>query len=115
MCGFFSGSVTAPSAWDSSPLLEGNKAPLEAGQVAQFELEEGFYEPNPKAKATLAPQVSVLPSPIPPLRLSLRILSKQDPSLAKVCCSISSFCGACAPLLPSHLLPPKGLLGSWHY
>ena len=107
--------VTAPSAQDGSLSLERSKAPLEAGlvmgTVAQFELEEGFYEPNPNANATFDPQASV-PSPIPPLRLSLRILSKQDPSLAKVCCSISSFCGACAPLLPSHLLHPKGLLGS---
>lgn len=55
------------------------------------------------------------PSPIPPLYLSLRIVSKRDPSAAKGCCGIGSFCGARVPLLPSHLLRPKGLLGSWHY
>lgn len=55
------------------------------------------------------------PSPISPHHLSLRILSKQDPSLATACCSISSSCGICAPLLPSHHFYPEGLLWSWHH
>lgn len=90
------------------------EARLAVGTVAPFEQEEGFQEPNAN-DLLLSSQASARLSPISPPRLSLRILSKQDPSLATVCCSISSSCGVCAPLLPSHHLYPEGLLRSWHH
>lgn len=91
------------------------EARLVVGTVAQFEQEEVFYKPDPNANALLSSQASALPSPVSPHHLSLRILSKQDPSLATVCCSISSFCGVRAPLLPSLYLYPEGLLWSRHH
>lgn len=68
-----------------------------------------------KPKCKRSSQARARPSPIFPHHLSLRILSKQDPSLATVCCSISSFCVVCAPLLPFHHLYPEGLLWSLHH
>lgn len=112
------GGCSFPSAWDSSALLEGSKAWRQGWlweQLFTFNQEEVFSEPNPNANTLLSSQDSALPSPISPHCLSLRILSKQDPSSVTFCCSISSFCGVRAPFLPSHHLCPEEILWSWHH